>query len=175
MRAVTLWQSCAESSDALLRGSAKTARDQCQAHRSPVIVGSSARRRSLSVRFGGICERLGHAVADVCSGDQVLDLGPHDRELGRSQFLHAAIIKRVPWGKVKNKPGGAATAPPGACLAEFPEQPVVTGALCVRLDPVGVEQQLLPAGSVVPPGTPRGNGQIGPAVSDPKVAEVDMA
>src|ERR1700724_1736012 len=60
-------------------------------------------------------------------------------------------------------------------LAELPEQPVVAGALGVGLDPVGVEQQLLPAGPVVPPGAPGGDSQGGPAIRDAKVAEIDVA
>jgi hypothetical protein len=57
-------------------------------------------------------------------------------------------------------------------LAELPEQAVVVAdALGVGSDPVGVEQQMRPAGPVVLPGAPGGDGQVGPAVRDCEVAE----
>ncbi len=65
--------------------------------------------------------------------------------------------------------------PPGSQSgAKIPEQSVVRHPLQIRLDAIPVEQQLFPAGPVVPHGAPGRNGEVGPPVGDPESAEVDM-
>src|SRR4051812_39139615 len=63
---------------------------------------------------------------------------------------------------------------PACSGAEIPEHPVPGGADRVGVDAVGVEQEALPAGAVVPHGTPGGDGEVGPAVGDPEGPQVDV-
>src|ERR1022692_968648 len=55
------------------------------------------------------------------------------------------------------------------------EQPIITGAVWIRGNPVGVEQGRLPAGAVVPRRAPGRDGQICPAVGHAERSEIDMA
>ena len=57
----------------------------------------------------------------------------------------------------------------------MPEGPVVTDAVLVRHNPVGVEELRLVPFSEVPVEAHRRNRQIGPAVADGEVAEVDVS
>ena len=69
------------------------------------------------------------------------------RSFPRARWRPPAPLPNLP-----HQPGGEVSAVAvvraagGGPLAEFPEQPVVAGPFCVWLDPIGLEQQLLPAG-----------------------------
>ena len=50
---------------------------------------------------------------------------------------------------------------------EVPEQAVVRNPDRIWTDAVGFVEKRVEAGSVVPLGTPRGDGDVGPAIRDP--------
>src|ERR1039457_118014 len=72
----------------------------------------------------------------------------------------------------RHRPHPAPPAPVSG--AEVPEQAVIPGAVGVWPYTVGVEQQALPAGAVVPFGGPSSDRQVCPPVGDAELTEVNV-
>jgi predicted kinase len=107
---------------------------------------------------------------EVVLGAALLSDHPGDHPIRwlavRAGASHRRVRKLLLAEIVRRRPAGAAAR----SGVEVPEQAVVGDAFGIRIDAVGVEQDRIPAGAVVPLGAPGGHGEVGPAIGEPQLA-----